>query len=121
MSQHPIVHIEISAHDREAAAQFYSQVFGWKVNQIPEMNYATFEAEGGPGGGFNPVSPENPAGTVTVYISTDDIQATLADIVKAGGKVILPKTEIPNVGWFAFFEDPTGNRLALYTNMGAMM
>jgi len=117
MSKHPIVHVEFSAHDREAAGKFYSDVFGWKVQQVPEMNYATFEAEGGPGGGFNPVSDNYPAGTVAVYIQTDDIDATLAKITAAGGKVLVPKSEIPNTGWFAFFSDPTGNQVALYTDL----
>ena len=36
MSEHPIVHIEFSADDREAAGQFYSELFGWKVSQIPD-------------------------------------------------------------------------------------
>jgi predicted enzyme related to lactoylglutathione lyase len=117
MAKHPIVHIEFSAQDREQAGKFYSDVFGWKVQQIPEMNYATFEAEGGPGGGFNPVSDDYPAGTVFVYIQSDDIEATLKKIEAAGGKALIPKTEIPTVGWFAFFSDPTGNKVALYTDM----
>ncbi len=114
MSKHPIVHIEFSASDREATAQFYSDVFGWQIQHMPEMNYTTFESEGGPGGGFNPVNDQNPAGTVTVYIQADDIKASLAKIEAKGGKIILPKTEIPGVGWFAFFADPTGNQVALY-------
>ena len=114
MSKHPIVHIEFSAADREAAGQFYNDVFEWKIQQIPEMNYATFAAEGGPGGGFNPVSEENPAGTTLVYIYADDIPATLAKIEQSGGSVITPKTEIPGVGWFGIFKDPTGNVVALY-------
>jgi predicted enzyme related to lactoylglutathione lyase len=117
MAKHPIVHIEISAKDRVAAAQFYSELFGWKVEQIPDMNYATFEAEGGPGGGFNPVTDENPAGTVTVYIDTEDIEGDLARVEKFGGKTVVPKMEIPGIGWFAMFKDPTGNVLALYTDM----
>ena len=76
MSQHPIVHIEITAKDREAAASSIPIFSGWKVEQLPEMNYATFEAEGGPGGGFNPVENNQPA-PVMVYIDTDDIDATL--------------------------------------------
>ena len=72
MSQHPIVHIEFSAKDREAAGKFYSDAFGWQIQQIPEMNYATFEAKGGPGGGFNPVNDQNPAGTILVYIDSKD-------------------------------------------------
>ncbi len=115
MSKHPIVHIEFSAKNREAAGKFYSQLFDWQVQQMPEMNYATFEAEGGPGGGFSPVNDENPAGTVLVYIETDDIEASLAKIKSLGGKVIAPKQEIPGVGWFGIFADPTGNRVGLFT------
>jgi uncharacterized protein len=117
MSKHHIVHVEFSAHDREAAGQFYAELFGWKVQQIPEMNYATFDTEDGPGGGFNPVSNENPAGNVVVYVGTDDIEATLAKAESLGGKTIVPKSEIPNTGWFAFFKDPTGNTVGLYTGM----
>ena len=117
MSNRPIVHVEISAKDLEKAGKFYSEIFGWKVEQIPEMNYATFEAEGGPGGGFNPVNDGNPAGTVIVYVGTDDIDADLAKAESLGGKTIVPKTVIPQMGWFGIFEDPSGNRLGLYTPM----
>jgi predicted enzyme related to lactoylglutathione lyase len=113
MSKHPIVHIEISANDLEADAEYYSELFGWKFQQIPDMNYATFTAEGGPGGGLNPVADYNPAGTVTVYVHTDDIDDTLNKAQKLGGKVVAPKAEIPGVGWFAFISDPTGNKLAV--------
>jgi len=119
MSTHPIVHIEFSAQDREAAGQFYGQAFGWQIQQMPEMNYATFEAEGGPGGGFNPVNQQNPSGTVLVYIASDDIEASLVKIESLGGKTIIPKTEIPQVGWFAIFTDPTGNQVGLYTSMNS--
>ena len=81
---------------------------------MPEMNYSTFMCDEKLGGGFNPISEENPAGTVMVYIQAEDIEATLADIEAHGGKMILPKSEIPGVGWFAFFTDPTGNQVALY-------
>ncbi len=120
MSEHPIVHIEISAKDRVAAANFYNDIFGWKVEQMPEMNYATFMASETLGGGFNPVSPESPAGTVLVYIEADDIEGTLAHINQHGGKTIRPKTEIPGIGWFAVFLDPTGNTMALYKALKPM-
>ena len=48
MSQHPIVHVEIPAADQAASGQFYSDLFGWKYSAYPEMDYAMFEAEGGP-------------------------------------------------------------------------
>ncbi|MCI0521871.1 MAG: VOC family protein [Chloroflexi bacterium] len=116
MSAHPVVHVEFSALDLEAAGKFYSDLFGWEVVQMPEMNYATFET-GQVGGGFSPVTPESPAGRVTVYIGTDDIEASLAKAESLGGKTLLPKMEIPDMGWFAIFADPTGNMVGLYKAM----
>ncbi|NIW46871.1 MAG: VOC family protein, partial [Gammaproteobacteria bacterium] len=43
MSDHHVVHVEFSAQDREAATKFYSDLFGWKFQQFPEMDYATFD------------------------------------------------------------------------------
>jgi len=116
MSKHPIVHIEISALDREAAGKFYADVFGWKVQQMPEMNYAMFDTgQEDVGVGLNPVTDENPAGSVVVYIDSDDINTTLSKVEKSGGKSLVPKTPIPGMGWFAIFMDPTGNKIGLYT------
>jgi len=115
MSEHHIVHVEFSAEDREAAGKFYRELFGWEIVQIPEMNYATFDSGDNVGGGFNPVTDTNPAGTVLVYVGTDDIAASLAKAESLGAKIVIPKTEIPDTGWFAFFSDPTGNMIGLYT------
>jgi len=41
----------------------------------------------------------------------------LQNVVKLGGKALRQKTEIPGMGWFGIFKDPTGNVLALYTGM----
>jgi predicted enzyme related to lactoylglutathione lyase len=114
---HPIVHVEIPAADQEASGKFYSDLFGWKYQAIPEFDYAMFEAEGGPGGGFPKIDGENvTAGGVLVYVGTDDIEASLSRAESLGGSTIVPKTEIPGQGWFAVFSDPAGNRLALYTS-----
>ncbi len=121
MANHQIVHIEIPAKDREAAAKFYNSLFGWDVQQIPEMNYATFSTgEGGVGGGFNPVSADNPPDRVIVYVSTDDIDESLRQAVALGGTVVQPCMEIPGMGYFAHFKDPSGNTIALFKelNMG---
>ena len=117
MSEHPIVHIEFPAQNSLEAAKFYGDVFGWKITRDEKLNYSMFEYEEGRGGGFSNVSDENPVGNVLVYIQTDNIEASLAKIESHGGKTIEPKTEIPGVGWFAFFEDPTGNTIALYKGM----
>jgi predicted enzyme related to lactoylglutathione lyase len=81
------------------------------------MNYSMWEAGDGSGGGFPAVSDDAPAGHVLVYIHSDDIEADLKKVEELGGKVIHPKSEIPQTGWYAFFQDPTGNVLGLYTSM----
>jgi predicted enzyme related to lactoylglutathione lyase len=117
MSKRNIVHVEIPAASVEAASGFYRELFDWKIIPVPEMNYTMWEAGDGSGGGFPPVSADNPAGQVLVYIHSDDIEADLKKVEKLGGMVLHPKSEIPNTGWFGIFKDPTGNVLALYTSM----
>ncbi len=118
MSKRNIVHVEIPAVNMEGAGKFYHELFGWKIQPMPEMNYTMWEAgDGDEYGGFPLVSDENPAGQVLVYIASDDIEADLKKVEKLGGKVVHPKAEIPGMGWYGVFQDPTGNVLALYTSM----
>jgi len=117
MSKRNVVHVEIPAADVGAAGTFYQELFNWKLQHVPEMNYTMWEAGDGSGGGFPGVSDEAPAGKVIVYIHSDDIDADLQRVEELGGKVIHPKSEIPQTGWYAFFQDPTGNVLGLYTSM----
>jgi predicted enzyme related to lactoylglutathione lyase len=114
MPKHQIIHVELSSRNHEETGKFYHDLFGWEVRQIPEMSYATFSpGEGAVGGGFSPISPEYPAGTIMVYIETDDIQASLKKVEELGGKVISPPMNIPGVGDFAIFEDLSGNQVAV--------
>ena len=115
MSKHSFVHVEFAAEDPKATSEFYAKLFSWKTEAMPEMDYYMFDVEPGPGGGFPKVDGEMyKAGDVIVYVSTDDIEASLAKAEELGGKTLLPKTEIPGMGWFAFFSDPTGNRVGLF-------
>ena len=117
MSKRNVVHVEIPAADVQAAGKFYQELLGWKIQHDDQLNYSMWEAGDGSGGGFPAVSEEAPAGKVLVYIHSDDIEADLKRVEELGGKVIHPKAEIPQTGWYAFFQDPTGNVLGLYTSM----
>lgn len=120
MLKRNIVHVEIPAVNREVAGEFYADLFGWKIQPVPEMNYTMWEAGNGDEyGGFPQVSEENPAGQVLIYIASEDIDADLKKVEKLGGKVLRQKVEIPGMGWYGVFQDPTGNVLALYTGMNS--
>ena len=122
MAKHSIVHVEIPASDPKEAAQFYSDLFGWNTgaSQTGGGEYWSFRPDAQPGGGFNPVGegglwPVKP-GDVFIYISTDDIDATLAKAESLGAKTVNSKTEIPGMGWWGMFTDPTGNKIGLFTD-----
>jgi hypothetical protein len=116
MSKRNIVHVEIPSADHEKAGAFYRGLFGWNIKPMPEANYALWEPEEGPGGGFSPLSDDTRVGEILIHVDSDDIDADLAKVRSLGGAVVRPKTEVPNIGWYAIFSDPTGNSIALFTS-----
>lgn len=121
MSKRNIVHIEIPTEDQAKSAKFYQDLFGWKTTRDEKMNYTMWEPSEGPGGGFAPLGEQMGGGQVKpgdilIHVDSEDIEADLKKVVELGGKVVRPKSEIPGIGWWAEFKDPTGNRIALYTS-----
>ncbi|MCK5341996.1 MAG: VOC family protein [Candidatus Heimdallarchaeota archaeon] len=119
MTKHQVVHIEFSAKDPMETGKFYADLFGWKIEHSEEMNYVSFDSGEGPGGGFPEVGENTKAGAVTVYISTDDVEASLAKAESLGGKILVTKTEIPMTGWFGIFSDPTGNAVGVFQSLSS--
>ncbi len=114
MAHHPIVHIELSANSNEEARAFYEDIFGWEMQEFPDMNYVGWRsAANGMGGGFNVASDFTPAGTTVVYIQTDDLQDSIEKVQSHGGTIMGEQLDIPGVGTMVWFNDPAGNRMAL--------
>src|SRR5438105_9158506 len=107
-----IVHVEIHSNAPEKTKSFLKDVFGWKFEDMPQMNYSMFQPPSAPGGGLQ--QAENlPAGVLN-YVLTEDIENTLRKVTSSGGAITMPKQEIPGRGGSAVFQDPTGITLALY-------
>lgn len=117
MTKRNIVHIEIPTQNAKASGEFYEKLFGWQITRDEQMDYTMWEPQEGPGGGFNPLGDAVKIGDVLIYVDSDDIDADLKKVEALGGIIIRPKTEIPTIGWFGMFKDPTGNTIALYTSM----
>lgn len=110
-----ICYLEIPASTAEDSAEFYASIFGWKVRQRGDGNLAFDDAEGGVSGTWVKEQDRQPDERTRVYIMVDSIADTLDHIVKAGGSVRHPRTEIARgMGAFAIFEDPVGNEFGLY-------
>lgn len=111
----PVVHWELAAKDPQKASEFYAQLFDWKINHHPEMQYwmAHTGGEGGIDGGI--MAPQGDAPNfVTFYVLVDDLDAYLAKAESLGGKTIMGPMPIPGVGSCAMFQDPAGNCIGLY-------
>ncbi len=118
--KHAISWFEIPVTDIERAMTFYRTVLGTDFQRMdqPNMLYAAFAAdpEGitgalAQGEGFVP----GDHGTV-VYMAAEDVSVPLAKVEAAGGKIVIPKTNIgENMGYFAQFVDTEGNRVGLFS------
>ena len=52
------------------------------------------------------------------YVDVEDIDAAMARIVEAGGKVVVARQEVPGMGAFGLFEDPEGRVLGVWQTSG---
>jgi uncharacterized protein len=120
MKAYPIVHVDIPAEDPQAASRFYADFFGWQVQPLPTMAYIRFQTPNGLTGGFVGPGGEQQlrAGELLLYVGSDDIDGDLKKAEALGGKILMPKTEIPKTGWYGMFEDPAGNRVGLFHRTG---
>ncbi len=108
-----IVHVEFHTNDPVRTKRFYGEVFGYKFEEFPEMNYTMYKAPGGPAGGIMKVMDNRPP-QVLNYLMANDIERTLARVSAAGGAILQQKMEIPGQGWWALFQEPGGTVMALY-------
>jgi hypothetical protein len=113
MKLHDICHVEIRTRDLSRAKAFYGRVFDWKVaDWMP--GYAGIDTGADPGGGiFQTPSPQMPIG-VCNYVWVADCEASGRRAAELGGKVVVPKTEVPNAGWFVSTTDAWGNEIGLW-------
>lgn len=116
MTTRNIIHIEIPTSNSKQSGEFYNSLFGWKITREESLDYTMFEPDSAPSGGFSKIPEETQVNEITLYVESEDIQADLAKVEQLGGKIIAHKTEIPGIGYYGQFTDPTGNKISLYTS-----
>ena len=119
-----VVHFEVPFSDGERAKKFYKQIFGWQLNEMPEMKYTIVStgpaAETGMpaepgyiGGGMFERDPSFPQGPV-ITIDVASIDDALATIRSLGGEAVGEKTAVGEMGFAAYFKDTEGNVMGLW-------
>lgn len=127
---HTIVHFEIPANDIEKLRKFYKDLFGWKFNKYPgPTTYYLVETvpvddtmmpvrAGVNGGLYEKKDASDPAMAKQInYVSVDSVEEYSKKIEKLGGKIKVPKMEIPGLGWWALALDPEGNTFGILEYM----
>ena len=120
-----VVHFEIPADNLARAKKFYNTVFGWKMNEIPEMEYVmvgTVESDengipketGAINGGM--LERQDPVKSPVITINVKNIDQAAEAIEKNGGKIVRPKMAVGDMGYAAYFKDTEGNVIGLWQN-----
>jgi len=123
MKQNMIGWFEIPVTNMDRAKAFYDEVFSVEI-QIQDfggtlMGWFPFaEGKGGASGSLIKNGAYIPSDShgVLIYFSSADVNNELSKVEKAGGKVIVTKTQIsPDIGYMAVCLDTEGNRFALHS------
>ena len=109
---------ELRSKDLPAAAEFYSKMFGWTLEQskITPMQYMEIIADGAAAGGMMPMEGDDwgdaPSHWAT-YIAVDSADETVEKIKANGGSVHHGPFDAPGVGRMAMVADPSGASFAI--------
>jgi uncharacterized protein len=110
---------ELLTTDPSAAKAFYTQLFGWELKEgnFPGMDYSIISVAGQDVGGVAPTPPSAPGMPPTwgLYITVDDVDATLQKCLELGGNALMLPMDIPNVGRMAVIQDPQGAAISVIT------
>ena len=116
---------EIGATDLDRATKFYETIFGVSLipMDMPNIKMRMFPIDdpmngiGGAivdSGGFH--KPSATDGPLIYLNGNPDLQQVLDKVEAAGGKIMVPRTEIsPEYGFMAVFIDTEGNRIGLHS------
>jgi len=125
--EHTIVHFEIPADQPERAAQFYRELFGWDIKQyegsvaggmeywmvrtVPTDGQGHPTGSGVNGGLMRRMYPGQPP---VHYINVESVDEAVGRAEQLGAKVLMGKTPVPGMGWFAQLNDTEGNLFAVW-------
>ena len=110
----PVVHFEIGCRDRESGNAFYTSLFGWSTSDYGPLSKSVDTGSSAGIPGFLTALGHEPYNYVMVYVEVEAIDACTEQVVSLGGKVVIPKTEVPDKGWFAWIQDPDENTIGLW-------
>ena len=123
-----VVHFEVPYDDAARARVFYSEVFGWAIQPMPEFEYnfvqtGPISSETGMpsepgyiGGGM--FERQSDVGTPVITLDVEDIDAALKAVEAHGGTTVRAPERVGEMGVAAYFTDSEGNLMGLWQSLG---
>ena len=123
-----VVHFEVPYDDADRARAFYSDVFGWNIQTMPEFEYDFVQT--GPtaddtgmatepgyiGGGM--FQRQADVGKPVITIDVDDMTKALETVAAHGGAAVGEPMPVGEMGIAAYFTDSEGNLMGLWQSLG---
>lgn len=121
-----VCHFEVPYADKDRAAKFYGDVFGWQIADAPGGMPYSFAITtptdeqmkpteaGGINGGMYQRSDEGASQSPVIVIEVESCAQRIADVEAAGGAKIMDPNEIPGMGIYAQVKDSEDNIIGLW-------
>jgi predicted enzyme related to lactoylglutathione lyase len=124
MTHHETVttdHVEYASRDPAATQRFLEKVLGFHFDVLENMGgygMRSDKVSRGSGTGVRALEPGELPATIS-YLTVVNIDESLEAAQKEGARIVLPKTEIPGMGWHAVVHAPGDVPIGLYEGMTA--
>lgn len=111
---------ELLTSDPDKAAEFYGKLFGWQVDTMPggppgAPPYRVLKVGDTAVGGLMASPQPGMPPAWGVYVTVDNVDETVAEVKRLGGKVLMDIMDVPTVGRMATIQDPQGAVLSVIT------
>jgi hypothetical protein len=114
------VWFELFSDAATEAARFYAEVLPWTVEAMPMPggDYSMIKAGDAGVGGFAPLPAPGVSPHWVSYLAVEDVDAAVAAVKKAGGKVLMDAIDVPGVGRMQPVKDPAGGAFFVFRGEG---
>ena len=119
-----VVHFEVPADNMTRAQKFYQTVFGWGINEMPDIGYTLVQTvamdekqmmpkeSGAINGGLFKREAAKKYPIITIEVP--NIEEAAKIITANGGKMTQEKMPVGDMGFTAYFTDSEGNLTGLW-------
>ena len=120
-----VVHFEIPVDEGDRARKFYGETFGWQLVSLPDLGYTMVttgpsDPEQGPSepgvinGGVFERTADFPGRSPIIVIDVPSVDEALRKVEAAGGKAVVEKMPVGDMGFAGYFSDTEGNLIGLW-------